>query len=102
MQRIPQKEFWLDFGVGELFRYYPIHYIGRSLGPQKSLTLPVFHAFTSCDTVSFFAGKSKKSAWYTWSVFPKVTNSFLEIANTPSEFSDVLYKEHRTIHGIAL
>lgn len=58
MQKIPQKEVWLDFDVGNLFTYFPIHDIARSLGPQKSLTLPVFHAFTSGDTVTFSAGKS--------------------------------------------
>ena len=88
MQRIPQKEVWLAFGMGKLFRYYPIHEIARSLGPQKSLALPVFHAFTGCDTVSFFAGKSKKSAWDTWNVFPEVTSAFLEITNAPSELSE--------------
>ena len=87
MHRIPQKEVWLAFGTGKQFRYYPIHVIARSLGPQKSLALPVFHAFTGCDTVSFFSSKSKKSAWDTWSVFPEVTKSFLEIANVPSELS---------------
>ena len=88
MQTIPQKEVWLAFGMGKLFRYYPIHEIARSLGPQKSLALPVFHAFTGCDTVSFFAGKGKKSAWDTWSVFPEVTSAFLEITNAPSELSE--------------
>ncbi|KAK3725326.1 hypothetical protein QZH41_002764 [Actinostola sp. cb2023] len=57
MQRIPQKEVWLAFGMGKHFRYYPVHEISRSLGPQKSLVLPVFRALTGCDTVSFFAGK---------------------------------------------
>lgn len=68
MQRIPENEVWLAFGTGKHFKYYPIHDIARSLGPQKSLALLVFHALTGCDTVSFFAGKSKKSAWDTWSV----------------------------------
>lgn len=88
MQRIPQNEVWLAFGTGKQFKYYPIHEIARSLGPQKSLALPVFHAFTGCDTVSFFAGKSKKSAWDTWNVFPEVTRSFLEIATAPDDLSD--------------
>ena len=68
----------------ELFRQ-----LTQSLGPQKSRTFPVFHAFTGCDTVSFFDGKSKKSAWEMWNVFPDVTNSFLEITSAPSELSDV-------------
>ena len=88
MQRIPQREVWLAFGMGKLFRYYPIHEIARSLGPQRSLALPVFHTFTGCDTVSSYAGKSKKSAWDTWNVFPEVTSAFLEITNAPSELSE--------------
>ena len=88
MQRIPQKEVWLAFGMGKLFRYYPIQEIARLLGPQKSLALPVFHVLTGCDTVSFFAGKSKKSAWDTWNVFPEVTRAFVEITSAPSELSD--------------
>ncbi|KAK3732423.1 hypothetical protein QZH41_018359, partial [Actinostola sp. cb2023] len=88
MQRIPDKELWLAFGTGKQFRYFPIHVIARSLGPQRSLALPVFHALTGCDTVSFFGGKSKKSAWDTWNAFPEVTRSFLEIATAPDELSN--------------
>ena len=88
MHRIPGKEVWLAFGMGKHFRYYPIHQISRSLGPQKSLALPVFHALTGCDTVSFFAGKSKKTAWDTWSVCPEVTSAFIEITDAPSQLSD--------------
>ena len=88
MPRIPQKEVWLAFGMENLFRYYAIHEIARSLGPQKSLALPVLHAFTGCDTVSFFAGKSKKSARDTWNVFPEVTSAILEITYAPSELSE--------------
>ena len=34
--------------------------------PVPQLPLPMFHAFTGCDTVSFFGGKGKKTAWNTW------------------------------------
>ena len=88
MERIPEREVWLAFGTGRQFKYYPIHEIAVSLGPQKSRALPVFHAITGCDTVSFFCGKGKKSAWDTWSVLPEVTNAFLEIAAAPSSLSD--------------
>ena len=58
MQRIPQKEVWLAFGTGKLFRYYSVLEIALSLGPQKSQTLPVFRVFTDCDdTEPFFAEK---------------------------------------------
>ena len=88
MQRIPDKELWLAFGTGKQFRYLPIHDISRSLGPKRSLALPVFHALTGCDIVSFFGGKSKKSAWDTWNSFPEVTHSFLEIATAPDKLSN--------------
>ena len=60
MQRFPQKEVWLAFGMGKMFRYYPIHEIARSLGQQESLALPVFHALTGCDIVSFFCREKHK------------------------------------------
>ena len=50
-------------------------------GPRKSLVLPMLHVLTGCDTASSFAGKSKKCAWDTWSVFPEVSSLFLEIVD---------------------
>ena len=88
IQRIPNKEIWLAFGTGKHFRYFPIHDIARSLGPERSFALPAFHALTGCDTVSFFGGKSKKSVWDTWNAFPEVTRSFLEIATGPDKLSN--------------
>lgn len=38
--------------------------------------------------MSFFAGKSKKSALDNWNVFSEVTRAFLEIAAAQSEFSE--------------
>ena len=38
--------------------------------------------------MSFFSGKSKKSAWDAWNVFPEVTRAFVEITSAPSELSD--------------
>jgi hypothetical protein len=56
-------EIWVAFGTGKDFRYIPVQEISASLGPMKSLTLPVFHAFTGCDTISSFAKVGKKMAW---------------------------------------
>lgn len=39
--------------------------------------LPLFHAFTGCDTVSCFNGKGKKSAFEAWEAFPAVTEGFI-------------------------
>ena len=47
------------FGVGKYFIYIAAHEIARQLGTPKSEALPMFHAFTGCDVVSFFSGKTK-------------------------------------------
>ena len=77
------------FSHGLLFRYYPIYEISRSLGLQKSLALPVFHALTGCDTVSSFCReKQEKCMGYLECFFSEVTCAFVEITSAPSELSD--------------
>ncbi|CAC5394392.1 unnamed protein product [Mytilus coruscus] len=61
-------EIWIAW---KHFRYIPIHDIAQSLGPLKSRILPIFQAFTGCDTVSSFAGRGKKTAWDIWNAFPR-------------------------------
>ena len=58
-----QIELWIAFGCGKDFRYIPAHEICASLGPRRLLALPVFHAYTGCDSVSHFVqvGKSYRS-----------------------------------------
>ena len=82
------QELWEAFGTGKHFRYIPIHEIAVSLGPQKSQALPIFHAYTGCDTVSSFSTRSKKSAWETWKVFHEVTATFLALCTGPVEVND--------------
>ena len=41
-----------SFGSKTNFRYIPIHEIVLALNPSICKTLPVFHAFTGCDTTS--------------------------------------------------
>ena len=47
------------------FKFISINKICASLG-EKSRSLPVFHAFSGCDTTSAFNGKGKRSAWQAW------------------------------------
>ena len=70
LQTMLVNEVWIAFGAGKQFRYIAAHDISQQLGPCNSRALPVFHAFTGCDMVSFFADTDKKTAWDTWSVFP--------------------------------
>ncbi|CAC5372613.1 unnamed protein product [Mytilus coruscus] len=69
---IGADELRLAFGSGKSFRYISIHDLSNALGIEISHRLPVFHAFTRCDTVSSFAGKGKKTAWETWMAFEDV------------------------------
>jgi hypothetical protein len=74
MQDIDVDELWIAFGTSKHFRYLATHDIAAQLGPQKAKALPMLHALTGCDTISFFSGKSKRTAWDSWSVFPAVTD----------------------------
>ncbi len=75
------SELWVAFGTAKSFRYLPTHDICNALGPRRSLALPLFHAFTGCDTVSAFAGKGKQSAWDTWNVLPEMTDALAHLAH---------------------
>ena len=79
-QQLGAKELWTSFGTGKHFRYIAIHDIASKLGPDTCKALPVFHAMTGCDTVSFIAGRGKLKAWETWMASPPVTQAFLELA----------------------
>ena len=64
-QQLNISDLWVAFGTGKNFRILAAHDMAKALGPEKFAALPVFHAFTGCDTVSFFAGRGKKIAWDT-------------------------------------
>ncbi|KAK3729696.1 hypothetical protein QZH41_004576 [Actinostola sp. cb2023] len=68
-------EVWITYGTGKNVHNIPAHTIATSLGPDKASTLPMFHALTGCDTVSFFARRGKKTAWDVWKVFPEADTS---------------------------
>lgn len=80
------EELWIAFGTGKHYRYIPIHQYVVVLGAKAS-ALPYFHALTSCDTVSSFNDRGKKTAWDTWTSFPEATATFSILSNMPSELS---------------
>ncbi len=86
--KLDVRELWVAFGTGKKFRYIPAHEIALSLGPNKSQSLPIFHAFTGCDTVSSFHTRGKKTAWETWKAFEEVTATFLSLSDGPSEITE--------------
>ena len=88
----PEHEVWLAFGTGKNFRYLSAHQIAVSVGLEKSLALPMFHALTGCDTVSEFVGHGKQTAWSTWNAFPELTDALLELAHVPTEVTEPIMK----------
>jgi len=78
------EELWVAFGTRDTLHYIPIHTIVAQLGRDKSMALLMFHAVTGCDTVSFFSGRGKKTAWDIWNMMPNLTGVFLELTNQPS------------------
>ena len=69
-------------------RYTPIHELAAAMDPRICATLPVFHALTGCDTTSSLGGRGKKTAWSTWKVYPRATDTFEELLLMQDEISN--------------
>ena len=82
-QRLNITELWIAFGAGKYFRYLPAHEMADALGPDRCVALPMFHAFTSCDTVSCFGGRGKRTARDMWNAYDEVTPAFCALDATP-------------------
>ncbi len=97
--KISVRELWIAFGTGKHFKYIAAHEIAASLGPNKSQALPMFHAYTGCDTVSSFATSGKKTVWDTWKAFEEATSTFLSLSVGPDIVSneDIAVLERFTI-----
>ena len=76
-------DFWIAFGMGKNYRLYHINSICESLEEPRSRALPVFHAFSGCDTTSAFNGKGKKSLWYAWQAYYDATETFACLGKHP-------------------
>ena len=68
--------------------------IAMSLDTDKSSTLPMFHALTECDTVSFFGGRGKKSGLGS----EESVSSYDTSAKSPQSITT---RDHRGMHGCA-
>ena len=82
-QSLNMIELWVAFGTGKHFRFIAAHEIANTLGPNRCTALPLFHAFTGCDTVSFFSGRGKRTAWNNWMAFGDVTQALCTLVDTP-------------------
>ena len=84
-----KTQLWITFGTGKHLSYIPAHEIATSLGAEKAQALPMFHAFTGCDTVSLFAGKGKKTAFNTLRSFNAATEVFARLVTRPTSLDNV-------------
>ena len=76
-------DLWIGLGIGKAFQHIPVHEITQTLGPEKSLSCPLFHSFTGCDTTSSFLGIGKKTAWAAWQAYPDFTETLLTLSGDP-------------------
>jgi len=79
---------WVTFGKREKTRLIPIHEVVLAIGPEKTRGILFYHAFTFCDVVCAFHGKTKKSVWYTWDVCDEVLSTFAKLIQCPSVVED--------------
>ena len=56
-QRLDITEMWVTFWNWKSFRYLAAHAMA---GPDCCTALPMFHAFTGCDTVSLFSVEARR------------------------------------------
>ena len=99
-KKLEVEELWVAFGVGKNLRYHPIHEIASSLTTQQREGLPFFHALTGCDTVSFFSGKDKKTAFQAWKCYPEATEVFRALSLPQTILSEQQFRGTRSIESI--
>ena len=85
---LPVDELWITYGLGKHVCNLVVHSIAMSLGQDKASVLPMFHAFMGCDTVSFFGGRGKKTAWDVCVVFPEFIQVLRSLKTLPVKIDD--------------
>ena len=73
-------ELWIEFGIGSNKLWLPIHHYVSVLGTDCCHGILFWYGFTGCDRVSYFAGRSKPTAWDVWKSFPAITTTFQNLS----------------------
>ena len=95
-------DIWVGFGMGKNYRCYHINDICRQLGEKKANALPLFHAFTGCDTTSSFSGRGKKTAWEAWKCYPEATDAFLYMKENPFDTIEITSPHFKTFERLTV
>lgn len=62
LNKVNPDELWFAIGTGSNFHSITIHVVASDTDLRICTTLPVFHAFAGCDTVSVFGSRGKMTA----------------------------------------
>ena len=95
--RLNITELWIAFGARKNFRYLPANEMVNALGLDSCVSLPMFHAFTGCDTVSCFGSRDKRTVWDRGNAYDEVTPAFCALAATPETLDNWLYPLERLL-----
>ena len=88
------QELWVSFGVGKHHRYLPAHSMASSLTAEQCHALLFFHAFTGCDTVSYLAGRGKRTSWNAWKLTDKDITETFRLLSTPQSTISQEHSQH--------
>ena len=76
--------------------YLSMHKIAYSLNTQQCESVPFF--LTGCDTISFYSGKGKKTAFQAWKCYPedgyRLGQPYLRLQKRTVSSSDVAVSGH--------
>ena len=99
--------------MGRSHKYIPVHDIVHQFGHSVAKTLPGFHAFTDCGTVSSFHGKRAKTCWDIFQLYYEFIPAFRvrsEISPTKEDidaispllnkFTARLYQNNNEFQGV--
>lgn len=95
-------DLWVGFGMGKHYLCYHVNSICEQLGERKANALPLFHAYTGCDTTSSFCGRGKKTAWEAWKSYPKATDAFLYMKENPFHAIEIMSPHFETLERLTV
>lgn len=91
LQELSSCKLFCKFGLGENLKWFDLNNICEILGNDVCKSLPFFHAFTGCDTVSSFFNHSKIKFFDAWMKYDDkltLTQIFEVLGNEPMEVHD--------------
>ena len=74
--KLDLEELWIEFGTGVSLEWLPIDKYAENRRKSICQAMPVWFAFTGCDTVSAFFTRGKSLAWNAFKSYSAATDAF--------------------------